>query len=72
MFVNIQTQFTVYTGYIYFMLKPLVCPKQPRAAYSSTAYMPNELIYLSIIYFYKIIFFKLYEFNYYNTKHIYY
>jgi len=56
MFVNIQTQFTICTGSIYFMLKLLVCPKQPRAAYPSTAYIPDELIYLSIIYFYKIIF----------------
>jgi hypothetical protein len=32
MFGNIQTQFTVCVGPIYFMLKPLVCAKQLIAA----------------------------------------
>jgi hypothetical protein len=34
MFGNIQTQFTVCVGLIYFMLKPSVCAKQLRAASS--------------------------------------
>ena len=34
MFVNIQTQFIVCVGPIYFMLKPSVCAKQLRVASS--------------------------------------
>jgi len=46
MYGNIKTQFIICMGFIYFMLKPLVCTKQLRAASFLAASMPGELIHL--------------------------